>query len=218
MATGPSAPGLGVGQALHAAGLALLLAASGLAWTRLGEPLPLLFWVAIAVPVAHQVFVWLAWRLELRSGATLRAVGFPGYLAVFFSLFAGRFVALVALAWLDRGSLGLPAPMREIATLACALPAAYTAYSVARYFGLVRAAGADHFEPRYRQMPLVREGIFRFTRNGMYCYAFLAVWAIAFGFDSAAALVVAAFNHAYIWVHYFATEKPDMRFLYGATP
>ena len=88
-------------------------------------------------------------------------------------------------------------------------------YSVRRYFGMVRAAGADHFDARYRAMPLVDEGIFRFTKNGMYVYAFLLFWAIATGFDSMAALAVVAFSHVYIWIHFFATEKPDMNYLYG---
>ncbi|WP_298855301.1 methyltransferase [uncultured Ruegeria sp.] len=79
-----------------------------------------------------------------------------------------------------------------------------------------RAAGGEHFDESYRGMPLVKDGIFRYTDNGMYVYAFLLFWAIAIGFDSAAALVVAAFSHAYIWVHYYATEKPDMDYLYGS--
>ena len=29
------------------------------------------------------------------------------------------------------------------------------------------------------------------------------------------ALAVALFQHAYIWVHYYCTEKPDMRRIYG---
>ena len=64
-------------------------------------------------------------------------------------------------------------------------------------------------------MPLVNQGIFRFTSNGMYVYAFMLFWAIAIGFNSSAALAVAAFSHLYIWVHFFATEKPDMDYLYG---
>ena len=30
-----------------------------------------------------------------------------------------------------------------------------------------------------------------------------------------AALVVAMFSHAYIWVHYFCTERPELRVIYG---
>ena len=100
-------------------------------------------------------------------------------------------------------------------TCLLAAPGLYAIYSVKRYFGMMRASGADHFDSRYRNMPLVREGIFRFTSNGMYSCAFLLFWAIAVGFNSKTAVVVAAFSHAYIWVHFFATEKPDMKYLYA---
>ena len=30
------------------------------------------------------------------------------------------------------------------------------------------------------------------------------------------ALVVALFSHAYIWVHYFCTDRPDMKLIYGS--
>ena len=135
--------------------------------------------------------------------------------AVFFLLFFGRGVALITLGWLDRGSLGWSPVVRWVAVVLLALPALYAFYSVGRYFGLARAAGADHFDARYRSMPQVREGIFRYTSNGMYLCAFLAVWVVALAFDSSAALLVAAFSHAYIWVHYLCTERPDMRRIYG---
>ena len=32
---------------------------------------------------------------------------------------------------------------------------------------------------------------------------------------SAAALCLALFNHLYIWIHYFATERPDMQRIYS---
>jgi hypothetical protein len=207
-------PSIRVGQLLHFVCLTILLAPVWVAWTYLGEPFPAAFWSAVGFPVVHQVFVWLAWRLEFRSSATSKTLGFPGYLAAFFLLFSGRFISLFALAWMDRGSLKLPILPQAIATILLALLGIYAMYSVKRYFGIVRAACADHFDPRYRDMPLVREGIFRFTSNGMYLYAFLLFWAIAVGFNSAAGLTVAAFSHAYIWVHFYTTEKPDMDFLY----
>ncbi len=208
-------PGIWTGQALHFTCLAFLLALVGVGWLYLGEPLPAAFWVAVAFPVGHQVFVWLAWRLELRSSAVSDAIGFRAYVVVFFLLFGGRFVSLFVLAWMDRGSLGLAMLPRSVSTTLLVLPGVYAMVSVQRYFGMVRATGADHFDPRYRAMPLVDRGIFRFTSNAMYHFAFLLFWAIAVGFDSSAALVVAAFSHAYIWVHYHATEKPDMDDLYS---
>ncbi len=209
-------PGVWTGQRLHAACLAALLAAAWTAWRALGAPFPAAFWTALAFPVAHQVFVWLAWRLELKSSAVSRTIGFGAYLAIFFLLFGGRFVSLLALAWLDRGSLGLAVSARAPLTVLFTLIALYTFYSIARYFGMTRAASADHFDPRIRTLPMVSEGIFRYTANGMYAGGFLAFWVIALGFDSAAALAAAAFSHAYIWVHFQATEKPDMAYLYSS--
>jgi hypothetical protein len=216
MTTSKSAPGIWVGQLFHFASLAILLGLVFLAWRFLDEPFPDAFWIAVAFPIVHQVFVWLAWRLELLYSAIARSVGFRTYVASFFILFAGRFLSLLVLAWLDRGSLKLGTAPRIIITLLLSVAGIYAMYSVRRYFGMIRASGADHFDPRYRDMPLVRKGIFRFTNNGMYIYAFLLFWAIAVGFNSAAALTVAAFSHAYIWVHFYGTEKPDMKFVYGS--
>jgi hypothetical protein len=207
-------PRIWAGQWLHFFSLVLLLATVWVAWKYLGKPFPAVFWIAVVSPVVHQVFVWLAWRLELRSSATSKAMGFGGYVVWFFILFSGRFVSLLALAWLDRGSLGLPVIPQTVATILLTMLGIYAMYSTKLYFGLMRASGADHFDPRYREMPLVKGGIFRFTSNGMYLYGFLLFWAIAIGFNSAAAVLVAAFSHAYIWVHFFATEKPDMDYLY----
>ena len=210
-------PGIWTGQPFHFACLAVLLTLTWMVWNILGEPFPVAFWSAIAFPVVHQIFVWLTWRFEIQSSATSRAVGFPGYLVLFFLLFGGRFISLVVLAWMDRGSLNLQSLPQAGLTILFALPGIYAMYSVKRYFGMARAAGADHFDPRFRDMPLVNEGIFRFTNNGMYLYAFLLFWAVAVGFNSSAALVVTAFSHVYIWVHFYATERPDMDFLYPST-
>lgn len=207
-------PGIWRGQGLNTFCLLTLLVIISATWTYLGKPHPRLFWTAVFFPIVHQVFVWLAWRLELRSAATSKIIGFRAYIVLFFLLFGGRFVSLLALAWWDRGSLHLGAFERIFLTGIFTVLGVYAMYSVLRYFGLKRAAGADHFDPRYRDMPFVRRGIFRFTSNGMYLYAFLLFWAIALGFNSSATLVVAAFSHAYIWVHFYSTEKPDMQFIY----
>jgi len=211
-----SIPKFWSGQVIHLVGLAVLLTLLLLAWAILGKPVFAVFWIAVAIPVLHQIFVWIAWRSELRSSMISKTIRFRGYLTMFFVLFVGRFLALGTLAYLDRGSLGLGTVPVVLLTGALVVPSAYAIYSVHKYFGLARAAGADHFETRYRKMPLVKKGIFRYTENGMYIYAFLSFWAIAIGFNSLTALIVAAFSHAYIWVHYFATEKPDMDHLYAS--
>jgi hypothetical protein len=64
-------------------------------------------------------------------------------------------------------------------------------------------------------MPFVRRGAFRWSPNAMYAYAFLLLWAIALIGNSRAALAVALFQHAYIWVHMYCTEDPDLQLLHG---
>ena len=216
MTSAKTPPGIWNGQALHFACLAAILLLTYFAWGSIDKPFPVAFWIAASCPILHQIFVWQAWRLELRSAAISRTLGFRGYVVCFFLLFGSRFISLFVLAWLDRGSLKLDILPRTIVTALLVVIGGYAGYSVKRYFGMLRASGADHFDPRYRDLPLVKEGIFRFTNNGMYVYAFLLFWAIAVGWRSSAALIIAAFSHAYIWVHFYATEKPDMDFLYGS--
>ena len=208
-------------QALHAALLAALAsssfwAAGGL---QLSEDAQLWFGLALGSAVLHQGWVWLCWRLELHIGwlsRTFGPAGFRLYGAGFALLAASRFVALIKLAAEDRGSIvHYTGILRLLGILA--LPViAYLFYSVGRYFTYRRALGADHFDPEYRTMPLEKRGIFRFSNNAMYTYGFLAVWLPGLFAASAAALLAAAFHHAYIWVHYFCTEKPDMVRIYGS--
>jgi protein-S-isoprenylcysteine O-methyltransferase Ste14 len=124
---------------------------------------------------------------------------------------------VVLLAASNRHTLpGDPTALRILALIAL-IPAAYLVYSVLRYFTVRRAFGIDHFDEAYRSRPFVRKGIFRFTRNGMYTYGLLLLWVPALWCASLAAFSIALFNHAYIWVHYFSTELPDMRRIYGET-
>ena len=95
------------------------------------------------------------------------------------------------------------------------VPSLYTVWSIERYFGVPRALGGDHFREKFREMPLVGEGAFKYSANAMYTFAFLLFWAIALIGGSQAALAFALFQHAYIWVHMYCTEGPDMRVIYG---
>lgn len=213
-------------QGWHLLALAILLAGAfaashwlDLADSFLGLQLRFWYWLAIAIPVAHQLYVAVLWRLELHHKTISRVFGdnaLTVFGAGFLPLFAGRLVSVALLAAADYGSLGWAFWLRLIIAVILTIPAVYLGYSVLRFFGLKRALGADHFDPAYRHLPMVREGIFRFTRNGMYIYGFFILWALAIAFDSRAALVTAAFNHLYIWVHYYTVEQPDMAQIYGS--
>lgn len=175
--------------------------------------------LAIAIPIVHQFYVWLVWRVELHYGLVSkwfgRERGFSIYAVGFAVLFGARALALIALAISNYGTLGIAPWLAYTLAVVLGVPWVYAIVSVLRYFGLRRAFGIDHFDPAYRDMPFVREGIFRFTSNGMYGPGFLIVWLPGLIGLSAAALIAGIFNHVYIWVHYYATELPDIRGIYS---
>ncbi|MDR1529650.1 MAG: phosphatidylethanolamine N-methyltransferase family protein [Burkholderiales bacterium] len=223
-------PSLTVGLLPHCAILAVLLIGVfiasqniSLSGSFLGLATPVWLIVATVVPILHQFYVWFCWRVELNTHAISQyfgaQTGFRLYAAIFILFFASRFFSIAALAYSNAQCAPGGEHMRIAGMIvACFLfaPSFYLIYSVHRYFGFTRAFGIDHFEPdTYRDIPFVKQGIFRFSQNAMYVYGFLMLWIPAFWFLSPAALVSAAFSHLYIWAHYFCTELPDIRFIYA---
>ena len=176
-------------------------------------------WIAMGLAVLHQVLVWFCWRTELHASLLSRTMGSAGFTlyAVLFSVIGiARTAAVFVVSIANEGTLGgSPIVMKVIAVILL-IPAGYLFYSVRRYFGFERAFGIDHFDASYRTAPMIKEGIFRYTSNGMYVFGFLLLWVPALWYASAAGICAALFNHLYIWVHYYTTEKPDMRRSYGS--
>ncbi|MGB2783501.1 MAG: methyltransferase [Atribacterota bacterium] len=179
------------------------------------------FRIAIAIPIFHQVYVWIIWRLELYNSTFTSRYGvqraFKIYSAGFSLLFVCRMISIIILAMSNQGSLSVN-PLYTYLIAALITPVIiYLFYSVIRYFTFERAFGIDHFDKNYNQ-PYVKEGIFRYTDNGMYVYGILVLYLPGLLLLSKTALIVALFNHLYIWVHYYCTERPDMKVIYGKTP
>jgi hypothetical protein len=178
-------------------------------------------WIAVAVPVLHQIVVALLWRAELhhrKMTGWFGERGFPIYKAIFTVLFVGRPVSLILLGISNANTVDLNPALAYALAAVLLIPFAYTMYSVARYFGIDRAYGEDHFKPDvYRNQPFVKQGMFKYTDNAMYKFGFLILWSIAIASLSKAALLAAAFNHLYIWVHFYFTELPDIRRIYSRT-
>jgi len=176
-------------------------------------------WIAIAVPVVHQIVVAVLWRGQLYHNWMTDAFGengFPVYKIIFTILFVARPVSIILLGISNHNSLPLNPTLAYVLAGILFIPAAYGMYSVLHYFGIDRAYGIDHFEPeKYREEPFVRQGLFKYTDNAMYKFVFLALWSLGLVFLSQAALLVAAFNHLYIWVHFYFTEMPDIQHIYG---
>ena len=212
-------------QWLHLVGLALLVpicwafAAPALGdgqW--LGFSDAQWFWASVIAAIVHQVIVAFIFRAQLGWSILTRMFGRADMIIwgiVFMPLLIARPILILGAGMADAGSAELPRWFELAAGTALMIPAVYGGYSVGRYFGIDRALGGDHFRQRYREMPMVKEGAFAWSSNAMYAIVFLGLWAIALYTGSLAALAAALFQHAYIWVHYYCTEEPDMDLIYG---
>jgi hypothetical protein len=176
------------------------------------------FYLTIASAILHQVYVWFCWRTQLHFSLITKTLGQKGFLYYsmgFAILFILRFVLVTGLAISNMNNLGINQLLLSILALFIAIPVLYLFYSVIKYFTIRRALGIDHFDLSYGDKPFVRDGIFKFTSNGMYVFGLLILWIPGLLFSSPAALLAALFSHIYIWVHYYSTEKPDIRRIYG---
>ncbi len=179
------------------------------------------FWLAIAIPIIHQIYVWLVWRFELYLRVFSKQLGvkraFKLYAAGFSVLFICRLVTIIFLATSSKNTLALN-PIFAYVFAALITPLViFLFYSVNKYFTVERAYGIDHFDKNYNE-PYVKKGIFKYTDNGMYVFGLMILYLPGLLFLSEIALLVALFNHVYIWVHYYFTERPDMIEIYGNAP
>ncbi len=178
-------------------------------------------WLAIAVPIIHQTYVLLIWRFELYQRTFTNRFGlktaFQIYSAGFSLLFLSRLVVIVFLAVSNKNSLQTNPIVAYFVAVLIIPVTLYLFYSVIKYFTIERAYGIDHFDKNYRE-PFVKNGIFKYTDNGMYVFGLMILYLPGFLLLSEAALLAALFNHVYIWAHYYFTERPDMIEIYGNTP
>ena len=172
------------------------------------------FIIAMTIPLIHQAYVWICWRSELCWKSISSTIGFKGYVIIFFVLIISRLSAIV-LCFIDYSSLYTPGWFAWSLAVIIFIPGIYTMYSVKKYFGFLRAAGADHFDSKYRDMPFERRGIFKWSPNAMYTFAIGIPFSFAFATGSQSMFIVAIYTYISIWLHYFCTEKEDFKVIYG---
>lgn len=198
-----------------------VLSGSGIfnGWSLFGVDTAVWYLIAIAVPILHQLYVLVCWRLQLHYGFITKLLGtqtgYRIYKLKFLLFMMLRLISLILLCISSTNTIGLDRDYSFVIRALLLIPIIYLLYSVKRYFGVDRVIGEDHFQPeKYRNIPFVKRGIFRYTPNAMYVFGFLLLWWIAISFDSLLGLIVALFSHLYIWVHYYFTELPDIKHIY----
>ena len=208
-----------------------------LAYLMLGA---LLYWATLSVPVgrgrlwgvstaewvglswllagAHQGWVGFFWRTQLHGGLIKKRLGGSGFVlfAVGFVLFGGsRMLMIIPIAASSARSVPIPGFVSLTLLVGTTPFILWGLFSVLFYFGLKRSFGTDHFDPAYRGGTLEKRGIFKYVPNAMYTVVLLAIYHPGLLFESTLGLIAAAAHHAFVWCHYFCTERPDMRHIYG---
>jgi len=141
--------------------------------------------------------------------------GFKIYKKGFAVLILSRPVLITLLAIANANTVYINPVFSYVLSFILFIPVVYLMYSVRKYFGFDRAFGIDHFHPeKYKNAPMIKAGIFKYTDNAMYIVGFFLLWIPGILFQSKAALLVVLFNHLYIWVHYYFTELPDIKVIY----
>jgi protein-S-isoprenylcysteine O-methyltransferase Ste14 len=209
------------GQLQHAV-IALLMTLGALSLLASPEGAPRLLglttigWAKLSITLAliHQIIVAFVFRTQLHKNLMTRLFGerdMKIWAVIFLPLLIVRPLTIIMVGWADSAPITDYRMVEVILGLAILAPAIWGMHSTLVHFTLPRALGGDHFRDEYLAMPMVDKGIFKYTNNGMYGVVFFGLTAIALLFGSWNALIVALFQHAYIWVHMYCTESPDLK-------
>lgn len=211
------------GQLQHAAILFLMWAGVCTLLERGGDtPLGLTAygWAGLSIwlAVIHQVIVAGVFRLQLHRNLMTRLFGdrdMKVWAMIFLPLLLARPLTVIMTGWADDVPITGWREVEIVLGVLILIPAVWAAHSTLVHFTLPRALGGDHFRDEIAALPMVDKGVFKYTSNGMYGVVFFGLTGIALLFGSWNALMLALFQHAYIWVHMYCTESPDMRRIYG---
>ena len=173
---------------------------------------------SVALAILHQLILAFVFRMQLHRNLVTRVFGendMKVWAMIFMPLLIARPITVILTGWADSVPITGYRGAEIALGLALLVPAVVALHSTLVHFTLPRALGGDHFRDDYLAMPKVTGGVFNHTDNGMYGVAFLGLWAIALLFGSWNALALALFQHAFIWVHMYCTEAPDLRRMHG---
>lgn len=176
-------------------------------------------WVLISWVFAALMQAWIMffWRLELYLGLITRWFGKYGFTIfrtgfIVFSII--RLFSVIPISILTKNTIEINFALKWFLIIATTPLIIWGIYSVYFYFGINRAFGADHFFKEYQSKTLEKRGIFKYIRNSMYTIVTLLLYHPGLFFESSLGLFVAFIQHLFIWVHYFCTERPDIKFIY----
>lgn len=173
--------------------------------------------ITFIIHLAHVIFIWIGWRFELHLKLLTRIFkrqALPIFSLIYQLMVLARLISILWLSILTMSSVQF-APMFHLISVLVTLGVIFVAfYSIVKYFGIERSAGGDHFHEKFRY--LEKRGLFRYFDNVMYVFGSLGFILPGLIFQSGPGLVCGWYHYLGIWLHYFCTEKPDMKIIYEA--
>jgi len=172
-------------------------------------------WIAALLFHAWIVFFW---RMEYhyeKISTWFGERGFTVYRAGFVILSLSSLLPLIPISYFTRGTADIHDTLKLILITVTTPLIFWAAFSVIQFFGINRAFGGDHFLQKYRDMPLEKRGTFKYIPNSMYVIILLLLYHPGLFYESFAGLLAALLHHTFVWAHYFCTERPDIKIIYG---
>lgn len=187
----------------------------GREWGMSTADLVALSWILAGI---FQFGAALVWRLELHHcliGRIFGGAGFVAFRIAFALVGATRMLLIIPIAKSAPNTIPIDPILFWILILVPLPLILWACHSTLMYFGFTRATGADHFDASYKTKTIETRGVFKYIRNPMYAVILLLLYHPGLFFQSGLGLIAAACHHGFVWCHYFCTEKPDMRVIYG---
>lgn len=138
---------------------------------------------SIGLAILHQVIVAFVFRAELHRNLVTRLHGKADlaiWTRMFLPLLAARPITILFTGLADDVPIGTPQWLNIGLGAIFVAVAIYGMHSVLTCFTIRRAVGGDHFREEIASLPLVTDGIFKYTSNAMYGPIFLGLWALPY--------------------------------------
>ncbi len=175
-------------------------------------------WAGVLAAILHQFYIVVVLRSELETRwITTNAprLGYLAYMADYSILMVLRVAIIIASGLANKEVLTITAANRLLFIAVLAIPFLWTLYLLARSGNFKQVAGEDYFKPEQdSESNQALENKIRSTAVAVYALGALGLYIPGIIFASPAALLLALFNHLYLWVHHFCTELPDREHLY----
>ncbi len=176
-------------------------------------------WIGVFTAILHQIYIMLIWRIQLETRwltTNLPRLGFIAYLIDYTLMLAARTGAIILVAAANREVIFIPDSFRWVGSIILGIVFTWLTYSVTKSSSYKDLAGAVFFESKDPNHCGIQKNISAVVPGAVYIFGPLSFYIPGLVLASPASLLLALFNHIYIWIHYCYTEAPSLKRVYSS--